>query len=658
MTALLLSLLLLAAQASANPDPAADADDDPAGFLLPGSDLATVRSTLERCLGQEIGTRAERPAGSDAEAWHLTWNCQRAAEALAEREPDHRTVWDLHDGLPMAAPLRGALVSGLLAGRLREVSEASAPLAGGAPRGLLALPAIQPAKPPAREPGWIGQAAPEVALAWRGAWSARQHWFDILRALAGEHPRSFLAESSAFFESIAAYLRGTDSPAEAVARIGSFAWGSWCGTGSDALRTPQDTALTLAFLDLGALDQARAGVVAQLRARGMVGVDPGSRQDWTHLADRLGVDWEALAVAALLDGDGGSAELLGRLGSEHGARLLLASARPDPDPASDRPDQLAVLAALAALVEPGSACPAPPGLSSLDLPARQQPLPGDVQLDALELMAGLGEPPAGLEQASEAARQLRRLCRPESLPAFEVMAGSRYSAVRQPAQEALRALGVRRPVPRRTPALTVRLVVDEQPWIAPVTTVLQRGGGFVESTQDANRRGEIVLDRDPFLDTRRPVSFVSLRAARLEQSTTWFAVELPAADVLGGAARFATATTTVQVTFPVARAGACAADTCQMRLEAELPYDFEPGVRAFQEILPERPVKPGTALGFRLQRDHRYRAVVQAGPLRWASPAFVLTAEPRLLELAGDDLRPPGDWTSDTGTNMDDLEAP
>lgn len=635
---------------------------------------ATLWPLLERCLRERVPDEKDVPEVPDEvdeeaarAAWEREYACATLTTELASRgaSSDHESLWEIFDQLEGDDALRGAIVRGVLDSRLALAAGHASPVAartGGEPDPLIPpVPArarrLLAAEP---EPSWLADAEPELRDAWRTVSGARLVYLQATLALAGDEPLSFHSAEGRFFEAISDYLRGRIAPAQAVRRIGRFEWGAWCGTGANAFTDPRDRALLLAFIDLGRPDLAAVPLLDMAREeRDAMGVA------WRGLATRLGFDWEWLALGSFLTGDASAATSLAVHGSEQGARRLL-SALAIPAPYGDAGELLGhseqAIASVAALVAEGDSC-GDTGLHSLDVERKASELPADVQSDALSALAALVDEEAGLDEASEAARQLHRLCRRESVPAFEQMARSRYASVRVLGAQALQALGREAPAARVAAPVSFRLRVDGVPWQGPVHTTVQRRDRTSSETRQANERGALAFDRDAFLDRRAPAVAVRLRATDLSaEESTWFQVDAPSPADLDAPVDVAVRTRAVTFALPVEQAGACADGRCRLELEAELRLDWLPApsdadateYRHFESIAEERPLRAGVPWTTRLAVGFRYRALVKGEAGHWTTPVIEPGTEPVTAVLRGDRLEAASDWPEIDGTLLPD----
>jgi hypothetical protein len=627
-----------------------------------------LRRLLERCRG-ELG-RAPVDVVPDDEAedvesrraeWMREYHCAQVADELASRgdDQDREALWQVFDDPDTNGEIREGIVRGVLRRRLEEAAgeeKNGAPVARSSafdPR-LLRVPAQHAELVRSNEQSQAARAAKlpaELRDAWRTVSSAQGAYLRLGLGLAGDTPSSYIADSSGFYQQVSEYLRGRASAAEAVRRIGRFEWGSWCGMGSQGFHEPRDRALLLALIDLGEGELATGALLdvagGEWPAAGSGAEDEPRRPLWHQLAGRLGHDWEQLAIGSLLLGDRARGAEVAEHGTERGARLLLRAleqAAPHDENALLGDHHLS-LSALAALVTGTDGCDGS-ATSSLDDQERHAgELPGDVQLDALEAIAGRATDEAGLDLASEATRQLHRLCRRESLPVFEGLARSRFSAVRVEAAKARRALTGAEIEVTAAPPVTFVVRVDGAPWRGSVEWATSSRGGSTSETRPLDAEGRLDLDRDLFVDPKAPVRSVRVGTKLLEGAAdTWFVARVKAPRTLSAATEIAVDTRELTIVLPLSHAGSCRDAGCRVSLEAETEFDSvfpddgdgEPENRYFQAITEERPLRVGEELSLRVVRGLRYRAIVEARGASWTSPVVEPGARPAMLELRGD----------------------
>jgi hypothetical protein len=626
-------------------------------------------------------------SGSEGmQEWMRRGRCGSIGQELARRGGDayREALWVVFDDPATDDEVRTGVVRGMLEARLEEASAGPAgptPPSGRDPRSPDPLRAPMPARharlasdlDEPREPEWSGDAAAELRAAYRRATSARRAYFHARLVLAGEQPASFVAERAGFFEAVAEYLRGRVSAAEALLRIGRYEWGSWCGTGSDVFDEPRDRALLLILLELGRHDLAAGALLAiadgeQRSAAASVPDGERPAPAWLRLAERLGLDWEELVIGSLLDRSWAGAESVAVHGTPRGARLLLHALdqrAPHGGGGEAIGDSEAALATAAALVTRGSGCDGF-ARSSLDLDRAAGELLGDLQAEALEAIAARAVDEAGLELAREAARQLHRLCRVESVPAFEAMSRSVFGAVRREARDALRALAGAEPEIESAPGVVFRVRVDGTPWQGALQASVRRRPHTTTQTLETDATGQLSLDRDLFVDPKRPVEAVRLELSRFGgASDTWFGADVgPPAD-LAAVAELSVDTQRVVLELPAAHAGPCAASPCTVRLEAETRLeregdaDWSPadgaaeGYRFFERVTADRLLRADGSWSVRLGRASRYRAVLSAGVAgSWTSPVVELGAAPVTLTLRGDLLRSFAELSEDEDADL------
>jgi hypothetical protein len=603
----------------------------------------------------------ELDAGQEQAAWMRRYTCSSLATELARRgsTSDRDRLWRTFDDSETDDEARAGIVRGMLASRLREAAADPAPVAAAVPPAngdpfAGPLPArfadVVGSFEQQAVPAWFQEGSPELREAWRLAASAERAYLRATLVLAGEDPLSYMVNEAAFLEAVADYLRGRIPAAEALKRVGRFEWGGGCGFGAGAFHEPRDQVVLLALMELGRADLAAGAMLAVANGDVLGTPTPltGEVRTWPRLAERLGVDWERLAIGSLLDRSPQAAMAVALLGSEQGARLLLRAMEqraPDGDGVERLGDGDTSMATIAALVRPGEGCDGF-AKSSIDEVREASELPIDIQLEALAALAASADDASGLEVASEAARQLHRLCRVESLPAFEAMSRSRFSVLREHAARARHVLAGDGLVTAAATPVEFRVIVDGAPWHGGVVATLLRGDGWTYETIEADSQGRLNLQRDPFVDSKAPVRGVRIEAPGLDgPAATWFAGEARAPRDLQAITVVSVETQGVTIVLPDQHAGRCAEGACRVQLEVERPITIddgsEPGMeyRSFRTIGSSRALHSGERWTVRLVRGFRYRAIVKSARGSWTSSIVVPRAQPLTLTLRGDRLR-------------------
>lgn len=558
---------------------------------------------LTRCLKELPGV-----AEGDPDAFEKAYACGEVGQRLAWSgdSDDRSSLWDVYDALPDDIVLKQSLLNGFLAARLAEAVEdldagraETADLADAEAAGRL-YDSVE-----------HEYAEAYATLQADGAVEVQSHWPD-------------------FHAAVADFLRGRSSAEQARQRVGRFGWGGMCGHGADLLYDPQHATLMLAYLAEGRTDLA-AGALLRI----------GDQATWSEAApgwerrvlDAAGLDWETLYVGALLEGRA-TAEALGRRGSERAARLLLAVRDRSRSPFDDTPlgDDERFLSALAAFVRPGQGCTAYGTSSSLDLtrdvPVRITP---ELELQILEALAEKVRPDQGEGPADAASHILVRLCRPESRGAFRVMTDSPFAEVRRRGVIGLESLGEPAPRVAGPRPVAFRITVDGRP-LAGVEVgweVVQGEGQSRSSTARSDGSGVVKIERDPFVDPKRPVKTWAFEARELARpGDVWFAVGGPTPQGLDALTRVEVATQSLSLVLGPARGPVTVtlqATSSRWGMD-EFPHAISKELRA----------EPGSTLVFpRLQRGREYRLeVVRADGTRWGSEGIALGDEPVVVEVA------------------------
>jgi hypothetical protein len=301
---------------------------------------------------------------------------------------------------------------------------------------------------------------------------------------------------------------------------------------------PKSKALLLAYLQLGRVDLAlAAGGVLNGQFMGMGGRAFGSD---SRLLAAAGIDWESYHLGGVLSGRFDLAVPLALHGSEKAARRLLAAARTLDAAGQDVPESISegLSWPLAALVEPAESAADPGAWSSREVGSRAadaEPIPADIQVGVLDLLANRVGPAAGRREAEAASHLLGKLGRPESRDAFRAMLGSRYDEVRKNGAIGLRSLGEITEDPQPSRPVMFRLVVDGKPAAArKVSWRLDKADGGAEVNEvRADGAGLVPFDHDKFVDPRDRVSSVNLQSPDLKAAAdVWFDVAVaPPADL-------------------------------------------------------------------------------------------------------------------------------
>lgn len=299
------------------------------------------------------------------------------------------------------------------------------------------------------------QAMPEELQSAVRAYRAASTPFDTAFRLKEKEPWiSFQENTDAFWIAANQILIGETK--EALPRLRQFAWSGQCGTGLTMLTGPQDFLLFMGLLHERRLPEAIGGAL-MLDDSWPFGTSSAPRT--FHIRRRLlqhcKLDWEAICVGGLIgdeEENAGVSPLISQMaaeGSPRGLHLLATSVPFLKDSAFD--------SAIGALVltlgkPPGSREDfSIPGLSSIDPPPRQAPLPKEVQDEVVDTIAASINPESSNFSVHKALEPLTRFIRPSTTDALTRLLAHPEEEAADAAAEALRARGVtvpeRRPVP-------------------------------------------------------------------------------------------------------------------------------------------------------------------------------------------------------------------
>lgn len=528
---------------------------------------------------------------------------------------DRARVWALFDRLPARSSVRRSALLALLEQRLASVAEG------------LPEPARDTAPP-------VADVEAELDAA-RADYRRLRAAFDAARASPRSRTHSYLEHGGEFEQTLANYARGRVTPEKTLAGLARFQWGSWCGFGSDVFTEPLGLAIAAAAGELGRYDVA-AGALLTWRFRWRFMFDWDDDVPRQRMIAAAGYDWERVVLGALLAGEGDAAEMLARRGSARVAGLLLAAAPQPQHPLAQETAPLAdaasFLSALALFVEQGGACGGNRVYVSLrDVSRTGEPAPAAVQRDILHLLAGRVAPGVPRQVAVTTAHLLTSVCRPESLPAFRVMARSPFTQVRELGTTALAAFGESVTETPPNPPVVFRIVVDGAPLSdVPLRWYARDGRGRSVSSFDSRAtasQGRVDLERDPFLDVAAPVGTVELSALDpKDPSDLWFSAERIAPADLDAVSTIEIATQSLTVRCAEARAD---------RVELQLVDAARPTIAYRRSLGGERPfVMPEIAFP-RLQQGHAYRVrLLGTGGWSWTSESVALGATPVVLDCA------------------------
>jgi hypothetical protein len=465
---------------------------------------------LEDCL-VELPAPGESPAPA---AWAAASRCGRLARIVARLgdESDRERLWLLYDDSIQAPHLRDQILEALLDWHVAhaiERQEARRPESENGDR---------IASGGAEVPESLAGAPASLRRAWRLYDGVVRLALEDLSAVPEDRRLSFHQHRRAFKRTIGDLLRGRLPASQAAERLARFQWGGMCGCGSGILLEPRAGALVVAHLQNGRADlAARAAFVPYVD---MGGIDEFLEGWERRLLVAAGLDWERFVLGAVLHGETGVAAELGRWGSEDAARLLLDALELPHPYLHDLPlgHSGEVLAALGAFVGSQGPCPGYSALRSDDVaraPEAPVVLP-DLEERVLGALAERTGTKAGRQEADSASHVLLRLCRPETLEAFEQMRHSPFFEVRERGTIGLRALGEVVPDARPAPPVELRVILDGRPLSATSieATLVFDTGGFQNRSATTTAEGVLSLERDLFLDPRAPVQAVVLSAGR------------------------------------------------------------------------------------------------------------------------------------------------
>ena len=181
---------------------------------------------LEKCI--EAPPLEADPDHDFAEVWPKRSACGEAARTVvkAGTDADRERLWSLFDALPEGSPMVEDVLDAFLD---RQVESALAALEAAS------KPAAIDSAAGGKMPAFLRDGPDELQQAWhvyQSVAASQEKEFDRPSA---ESVIAFQSNQPAFRRTVAAFLRGRMSPAEAVAEASRYEWGGWCGTGSDIL---------------------------------------------------------------------------------------------------------------------------------------------------------------------------------------------------------------------------------------------------------------------------------------------------------------------------------------------------------------------------------------------------------------------------------------
>jgi hypothetical protein len=474
-------------------------------------------------------------------------------------------------------------------------------------------------------PDSLRGAPAELQQAWRLYETIVQAGRKTRESRSSDNRIAFQSNQPEFQRTVAGFLRGRVSAAEAVHELSRYEWGGWCGTGSRLLYVPQSKALLIAYLQLGRVD---------LALEASEGLEEGfAEEDKTTPWDRrllaaAGIDWERFYLGGALSGQTDLANTLARQGSERAARQLVVAARVL-DRAAERqqePTSERLLWPLAALVDSSGLCTSYGTEDSREVRRDTDagPIGGDIQEDVLDDLAEKVGPDAGMSEAEAASHLLVQLCRPESKPAFRAMLHSAYDEVRQRGAIGLRAHGETVGDPARSRPVAFRVLVDGKPAVQlKVDWTLHLGDWQGESSSaESDGEGVVRVARDPFLDPRRRVTSVQLGAPDLAAPTDlWFAATLDVPANLDAVSTVSVRTGSLTVVIPRSLLAGAKGRRPTLQLLADTARY---GVEAMPLPVSENLPVTSTRITFAHLQHGRYQAWLSRGSdLHWSSTAEV-----------------------------------
>lgn len=588
-------------------------------------ELEQLYAQLDRCV------EAARAVVEDSPLYDPS--CTPIVGRLLENEgAEESRLWQAFDALPPDTYLRRAIVHGLLDRRVE-----------------LALSRLPEPKPAAEVV--TGDASLEELLvqaravheAVRAAVVAR------LRSARGDLGElSYQPEDRAFEATLTDYVRRRLSLKAAESAIARYIWGSWCGTGADAMTGPQQTLVLLRALQDSRWDAAAGSLGGSSNWWRYLGWELRGKEPKRRLLALAGVDWELHEVGAALAGDPTAYRSLGRHGSDRAARLLIAALQPvsvdehaaelPTDPAAEEKSNPTLslrqlLPALAAFVTPKKGCE-PMASYSIEDVFRVSPatIPETTQRQILELLARHVAPTRGAEEADTASRLLVRLCRTESRDVFRSMLESPFGDVRKRGLDGLRALGDDPGPQAELKPVQFEITVDGSPFAERSIAWEAEGprGRSQTGYPQSDERGGFTVNSDVFVDPTARVEGIVVGAGLKEPTDAWFRVEMPRPakldDVIG--VRVETQRLTVRLAENVSEA-----DAAGMKLELSSAVrrygleSFPQRVASLQSLSHAAPI-----VFERLQRGRRYRVTVSGpGDRVWTSDEILLERAPAVI---------------------------
>jgi hypothetical protein len=353
--------------------------------------------------------------------------------------------------------------------------------------------------------------------------------FENLKAPA-RATRSFAAHRKEYF-SLLTQLVGP-GPGPFTDKVLAYHWGSWCGTGSEVFRKPQAAALAVALVRDERWAEATGALLLADFGKEASGADALLA---ALLPDREEVLAGALASQGLEEWSWDESlriflsQLLRRPGDTCVETLIALATHAHPDSLSS------YYTALGKFVSPD-----PPGdvfprygadlFGSAELPdLRPEDFRSDAQRRAAEYLAAQASQPVAVDAALNLTEFWKKCRSPESEPALRGLLEHPSRKVAEAAAAALKERGVSVAVPTKLGPARFRILVNGKPVpdLSLQWAVVSRNSVRTsESTSTGD--GILEIDRDLFLDSRRPVQSVKVRSSALSTLThPWFEVTLP-----------------------------------------------------------------------------------------------------------------------------------
>jgi len=356
-----------------------------------------------------------------------------------------------------------------------------------------------------------------------------------------------------------------------------------------------------------------------------------------RLVAAAGHDWERVTLGGWLEGRSDALFSLARHGSARLPALLLAAA-----PGAEFPygtganaqvaGRASLMWALALFVRRSGPCAGYDRVLRLVGMERDgEPAPPPVQNGILELLADNVDPHVGFNVADTASHLLTDLCRAESLPAFRVMVRSPFTTIRQRGALGLAALGETAPEIHPDGPVSFGITVDGLPLREWEVRWEVRGGTegwplHANGRAQTDAHGVVLVDRDPFLDTKAPAAAVSVETSGFKTAKDlWFVATIDAPEDLDRPSTVGIQTQSLTVECDSTRA---------RRILLQASWDAR-GHRRYPRSIAGLPFVGGSTTFSRLQQGPAYRVVLSgADGWSWTSEEVTLGGAPVALDCA------------------------